>query len=76
MRGDKVICHPWQRLIFSSCFWHSGPTAPLPQTTANCAVFIVRDLSQIFDPGLASSEKTHRCQLQFLINPPVDLPYF
>lgn len=40
MRGDKVICHPWQRLIFSSCFWHSGTTAPLPQTTANCAVFI------------------------------------
>lgn len=30
MRGDKVICHPWQRLIFSSCFWHSGPIAPLP----------------------------------------------
>ena len=40
MWGDKVICHPWQRLIFSSCFWHSGLIAPLPPTTANCAVFI------------------------------------
>lgn len=40
-RGDKVICHPWQQLIFSGCSWHFGTLAPLPQTTANCAVLIV-----------------------------------
>ena len=57
MRGDKVICHPWQRLIFSSCFWHSGPAAPLPQTTANCAVFHRGDLSEIFDPCLVKKKK-------------------
>ena len=57
MWGDKVICHPWQRLIFSSCFWHSGPAAPLPQTTANCAVFHCRDLSEIFDPCLVKKKK-------------------
>lgn len=65
MWGDKVICHPWQQLIFSSCFWHSGPIVPLPQTTANCAVFIAGFKSHLWSiiswPSAAQSSSVLAC---------------